>query len=273
MVVRFIRRLGSTYSHHVGDFQRNRVFIRNKETDDDDDELKIVSFNELVRATLTEEQRLKRDEDNTALIGMPAHQTLPLTSTGLDQKVVDWCTRCNITGHKLPTCFHEHKHLRPPGWKPQGERKKGKGKKGEKDGTRDYNRDNGRQKKRHRANSEASDDIIAAVAMLSSKELRDEFIMDSGCSNHCTWNRELFVEYTELSNPPQIKGIGGSKVTPIGVGTIRLLTDKKTLLLKETYHSPAAGANLISSGQLHQKGHRFGYNNALTRGGGSVVRS
>lgn len=277
MVIRFMDGLDPSYNNHVADFQRNRVFVSEEAANGSNPnaELKIVSFNELVRATLTEEQRLKREDERTAMLGMTGQLD---SATKPDQRVVDWCTKCNIPGHKLANCFHEHKHLRPPGWKPRGE--KGRGKKGEKG----EKGSESRSKKRARKDSDESpaDNEIFAVGigspeeqgvpkelgMLSSEDIQNGFIYDSGCSHHCAWNQNSFVEYTPLQTTLPIKGIGGAKVVPIGRGTVRIETDRKVLMLRDVYHCPSAGVNLVSSGQLQLKGYRFGHNNALSRGGG-----
>jgi hypothetical protein len=221
MAIRFMDGLDPSYNNHVADFQRNRVFVAEEAANGTNPtaELKIVSFNELVRATLTEEQRLKREDERTAMLGMTGQldSTTSASNPNPDQRVVDWCTKCNIPGHKLATCFHEHKHLRPPGWKPKGD--KGRGKKGEKGG------ESSRPRKRSRKDSDESpaDNEIFAVGigslegmpeelgMLSSEEIQNGFIYDSGCSHHCAWNQSSFVEYTSLPTTLPIKGIGGCK--------------------------------------------------------------
>ncbi len=164
MAIRFMDGLDPSYNNHVADFQRNRVFVAEEAANGTNPtaELKIVSFNELVRATLTEEQRLKREDERTAMLGMTGQldSTTSASNPNPDQRVVDWCTKCNIPGHKLATCFHEHKHLRPPGWKPKGD--KGRGKKGEKGG------ESSRPRKRSRKDSDESpaDNEIFAKALL-----------------------------------------------------------------------------------------------------------
>ena len=67
--------LDSSYSAHVGDFERNRTFVKSDDKERSAKYLKVVSFNELVRATLNEEQRLRREDDkDSAAVALVAAQ-------------------------------------------------------------------------------------------------------------------------------------------------------------------------------------------------------
>ncbi len=91
----------------------------------------------------------------------------------------------------------------------------------------------------------------------SAEELAEGFLLDTGCSNHSTYTLDGFIQYTPLQNAKPIKGIGGVCLTPAGVGTLRIHTKGKKLLLSDVYFMPNYRVNLISVGQLEQRKYKW----------------
>ena len=97
------------------------------------------------------------------------------------------------------------------------------------------------------------------MAALSTEDLADNWLLDTGCSRHSNHKLDDFIDYKPLDSPKPIKGIGGIRVTPTGVGTVRIPTKGgKNLVLSEVYYVPEMGLNLISPGQLEEKGYDWG---------------
>lgn len=108
-------------------------------------------------------------------------------------------------------------------------------------------------------------DLANPAASVTREDLTNGFLLDSGCSNHSTWNRDLFIDFKSLKLSP-IKGIGGVQVTPTGKGSIRIPTNGTSIHLSEVYFVPNMGLNLISTGQLEEKGFTLGFGKKANEG-------
>jgi hypothetical protein len=83
--------------------------------------------------------------------------------------------------------------------------------------------------------------------------LRDIYVVDTGCSQHSSCRKEDFISLRPYSGRP-LSGIGGSKLIPQGVGTIKLECNshgkRVFMLLANTLYCPDIGVNLLSGSQL-----------------------
>jgi hypothetical protein len=267
MVVKFIDGLDTSYDIFKSTFLQNRTFIK----DAGDETIKVVSFNETVRATLNEEKRIQQADERTAalaLVAMPAAQvSSSQTNSNPNVVTVPYCTRCQQRGHDIEGCYTEHPEKAPKGWRGnQGGKKKFK--KGYKE--RRAEKKKAKKGKSEDSDSDEDDNAIVAklswmdlevenIAALSVSTLGDNWLDDTGCSRHCTHKREDFIKFTPLTNAKSIKGIGGVRVQPSGVGIVRVATPGKTLYLSECYYVPELGVNLISPGYLETKGYKVGF--------------
>lgn len=276
MVVNFINGLDSSYDIFKSTFLQNRTFIKDAE----EGAPTVVSFNETVRATLNEEKRLQQADERTAalaLVAVPATVSTPAANL-LDPNVVviPYCTRCKQRGHNLDGCFAEHPQKAPKGWRGDKRGKK-KFKRGYKD--KSEKKKNSAKKSKDVDSDSDDDDIIAElswmdleiehVAALSITNLADNWMDDTGCSRHLTHRLEDFVRYTPLTDAKPVKGIGGAKVTPVGMGIVRVPTAGKTLYLNNCYYVPGLGVNLISPGYLESKGYSIGFGGNKGQGAGN----
>lgn len=262
MVVKFIDGLDTSYDIFKSTFLQNRTFIK----DVGDESIKVVSFNETVRATLNEEKRIQQADERIAalaLIAMPAAQiSSSQTNSNPNVVTVPYCTRCQHRGHDIEGCYAEHPEKAPKGWRGnQGGKKKFK---------KNYKKKSSKKGKSEYSDSDEDDNSIVAhlswmnlgvenVAALSVSTLGDNWLTDTGCSRHCTHKREDFISFTSLANAEPIKGIGGVCVQPSGVGMVRVATPGKTLYLSECCYVPELGVNLISPGYLETKGYKVGF--------------
>lgn len=82
------------------------------------------------------------------------------------------------------------------------------------------------------------------------KELRNVWALDTGCSQHITHRKKDFVAMQSYTGGP-ISGIGGTQLVLEGQGTVELAC--VIMLLSNALYCPTAGVNLISASQLLPK--------------------
>ena len=76
-------------------------------------------------------------------------------------------------------------------------------------------------------------------------------ILDSGCSNHMSPNRESFTDYKKLAFPGVVRFGGGTFAKSVGIGTLTITRpDGSILLLAHVLHVPDLVATLLSVSQL-----------------------
>ncbi len=83
----------------------------------------------------------------------------------------------------------------------------------------------------------------------------DVWFLDSGCSNHMTGNIALF-SMLDQSVKSQVTLGTDNKVSVMGKGEVKIFTkkgEKKTIA--DVYYVPGMKCNLLSVGQLVQKGY------------------
>ena len=81
--------------------------------------------------------------------------------------------------------------------------------------------------------------------------------MDSGASDHMTYDLDYFTQFVEISDY-SITVADGTVIYVVGVGSIKLnlLVNNKNILIKliKIYYLPGLSYNLISLGTLEQRG-------------------
>jgi len=87
----------------------------------------------------------------------------------------------------------------------------------------------------------------------------ESWLLDTGASHHMSWERRLFTEYTENTDPNQSVQTANESVCPAGKGTIKVTLVKTddsevTVKLTDVIHLPQLGTNLLSGVKMHQKG-------------------
>lgn len=124
MVIKFIDGLDSSYDMFKANFLQNRIFVEKAEEDD----VTVVSFDVLVRATLTEEKQLRQIDERTAAIAMalvaaPAFASDYATSDP-NTRIIPYCAHFQIRGHNLSGCFSEHPEKASTGRRRQTRKRK-----------------------------------------------------------------------------------------------------------------------------------------------------
>ena len=81
------------------------------------------------------------------------------------------------------------------------------------------------------------------------------WLLDSGCSNHMTRNKDLVANFDQ-SVKKELKLRTGKIVEVYGKGVVNILTKEgKPKIISEVYYVPSLKHNLLSVGQLTQKGY------------------
>ena len=95
------------------------------------------------------------------------------------------------------------------------------------------------------------------VLVVSSNDLRREWLMDSGYTWHMTLNKDLFEELYDQDGGFVL--LGNNKTFKIaGVGSVRFkLHDESIKLLIKLRYVPDLKGNLISLGEFDKKGYVF----------------
>lgn len=98
---------------------------------------------------------------------------------------------------------------------------------------------------------------------LSECSLSHIWVLDSGCGQHATSNRQEFLTFEPIpqSEGVTINGIGDIRIPVLGKGTVRKRcetnTGPKWVSFTDTLYAPKLGVNLISVSQLLDKGARI----------------
>lgn len=115
------------------------------------------------------------------------------------------------------------------------------------------------EKNNSQANLAYSDDEVSDQALLGSSLVcqADQWIMDSGCTNHMCMNKDWFSSMVMVDGGAIFMGNDHACET-LGVGKIKLkLHDGSVHVLTNVWYVPDLKKNLISLGALDSKGYRI----------------
>jgi hypothetical protein len=108
--------------------------------------------------------------------------------------------------------------------------------------------------------SESSSETLFITCDVAQENASNIWFLDSGCSNHMTGNKGLF-EDLNTSVKAQIKLGNDNIVEVMGKGAINVITNSGKKTIPDVYFVPGLKHNLISVGQLTQKGYRVSFEN------------
>ena len=106
----------------------------------------------------------------------------------------------------------------------------------------------------------SQDNVLLACNMAETNS-EDIWFLDSGCSNHMTGNIALFFALDQNVKSQVTLGTD-SKIYVMGKGEVKIFTkkrEKKTIA--DVYYVPRMRCNLLSIGQLVQKGYNVFFEN------------
>jgi hypothetical protein len=93
------------------------------------------------------------------------------------------------------------------------------------------------------------------MAIIKEEDDDDQWYLDTGCSNHMSGKRTWFNELDESVNR-SIRFADDSVVKAEGIGKIRIQSkDGKGVVISDVLYVPSMKSNLISIGQLLEKGY------------------
>lgn len=152
------------------------------------------------------------------------------------------CTHCNRLGHSEEKCWKKHPHLNP-------------------------HKNNDAAKNAALVSNEdtpTEPELVCLIAKHSAhaahidQEPNTDWIIDSGCSSHMTFDKSRFSSYSSVSDRQYVELGNGSKVQIVGKGTIEIkikVSNKDRLCrIENVLHVPELGYSLLSVSSLDRKG-------------------
>ena len=107
---------------------------------------------------------------------------------------------------------------------------------------------------------EEEEDRLFIATCFSSIESSENWLIDSGCTNHMTHNKDLFRELSN-ANSTKVRVGNGKYIVVKGKGTIAISTYSGTKLISDVLYVPEIDQNLLSVGQLLERGYKVLFEN------------
>ncbi|PRQ17740.1 putative RNA-directed DNA polymerase [Rosa chinensis] len=95
--------------------------------------------------------------------------------------------------------------------------------------------------------------LLMAYVELNNSKMEEVWFLDSGCSNHMSGNKKWFIDLNEQFRQ-SVKLGNNSKMAVMGKGNVRLQANGVTQVFTDVYYIPELKNNLLSIGQLQEKG-------------------
>ncbi|XP_027910344.1 uncharacterized protein LOC114169400 [Vigna unguiculata] len=111
----------------------------------------------------------------------------------------------------------------------------------------------------HLVEEENSDEEVVMLMAETDAKLDGEnlWYLDSGCSTHMTGKKDWFVQIRDVSQE-KIRFADNSSLTTKGTGRVVLRnSDGKDVIIENVLHVPGLKSNLLSLGQLMQRGFKM----------------
>jgi transposase InsO family protein len=109
---------------------------------------------------------------------------------------------------------------------------------------------------------EPDEDQMFVATCFSTRSSSECWLIDSGCTNHMTYDRTLFKDLT----PTQISKVrigNGVYIAAKGKGTVVISTSSGIKTISDVLYVPDIDQNLLSVGQLIEKGFKVSFENKL----------
>ena len=217
----------------------------------DEDETKL-KFEFIKSRIMQEEQRIlmrtksaqAKSEAAALLAAQSGTPTPPAPGNGRNLRRRPYCNYCNRLGHVESKCWTKFPHLNP--------NKKG----------------SSSAKPALIATQNDEDPVICLMAKYDDSTVEkgtDKWFVDSGCSNHMTFNKSLFSTYT--SGHPSSVELGNNntaKVAGVGIVEIPILVNGKRVkcVLQNVLHVPDLGYQLLSVPTFDKSGFTTSFHSA-----------
>jgi transposase InsO family protein len=192
----------------------------------------LINISKLISDIISEESRISTNEDSQANKASPNNP---------------FCTYCKRKTHIRDKCWILYPELRPDQPNNQGSSKK-------------------KKSKQQKSKDESSKALMSALANSAQKHkansqdvdyIKPELLLDSGASEHYTFNRDWFINYKTIRNK-SIKIADGTVLQIIGQGDIPIKIAHRGsyehVIIKGVFYVPEIKSTLISSKELTNKG-------------------
>ena len=99
------------------------------------------------------------------------------------------------------------------------------------------------------------EDHLFVATCFSSEALIENWLIDSGCTNHMTYSKGLFKELNKtITTKVRVGNV--AFITMLGKGTVAMATCSGTKLLHDVLYIPDINQNFLRVGQLIEKGNK-----------------
>ena len=106
-----------------------------------------------------------------------------------------------------------------------------------------------------KATDQEEEDHLFVGTCFSSEVSNENWLIDSGCTNHVTYNKGLFKELNKTITT-KVRVGNGAFIIVLGKGTVAIPTCLGTKLLHDVLYVWDINQNLLSVGQLIEKGNK-----------------
>ncbi|PBP15315.1 retrotransposon protein, putative, Ty1-copia subclass, partial [Diplocarpon rosae] len=204
--------------------------------------LEDINLESLINDLISEEARMGANADYRA---NKAQANKAFTKSG-----GKYCTHCKLSGHISEKCFKLHPELRPQNQKA----KKARESKNNSSKTLMSAWNNDSFIASQKANI-AKNTLIKSNSYILSQtsiDYKDQFVLDSGATEHYSPNRDWLVNYKPISNK-SIRIANGENMPILGIGDIPIQANGLSLTIKGVNYIPGLATTLISSKELTNK--------------------
>jgi len=102
--------------------------------------------------------------------------------------------------------------------------------------------------------AEVEEEVLLVAYEGTQTVQKEDWFLDSGCSNHMTGNKMWFVDLEEDGVNKTVRLGNDSTLAVIGKGSVRIEINGTSYVISDVYYVPELKTNLLSLGQLQEKG-------------------
>ncbi|XP_071707877.1 uncharacterized protein [Rutidosis leptorrhynchoides] len=93
--------------------------------------------------------------------------------------------------------------------------------------------------------------------------IRKAWLLDSGCFNHICRDRQMFSDDFDASFSTMVRLSNNTRMRVAGKGSVKVIANGSCYLFSDVYYVPGIINNLLSVGQLQEKGVMFSFKDGM----------